>query len=111
MFVIRVRTYRSDATMKMFGFTVRYLPFPHPMSSPIDPSGRSFRNFSTMGHGCRKDQLRFRKSCWIRYHSMFVFRTVSLAFIDRLSSAQGMLEVKGNFEAETIASNLNKRQA
>ena len=43
--------------MKMFGFTVRYFPFPHPMSSPIDPAGRSLRNCSTMGQGCGKDQL------------------------------------------------------
>ncbi len=41
----------SEATMNRFGLTPKYLPFPHPTSRPIDPSGRPFRKLSTIGHG------------------------------------------------------------
>lgn len=42
--------------MNTFLFTGRYLPFPHPTSKPMAPSGRSFRNCSTIGHGWARDQ-------------------------------------------------------
>jgi len=45
----------SDATVKILGLTVKYLPFPHPMSRPIAPGGRSRRKRSTIGHGCIGD--------------------------------------------------------
>lgn len=39
--------------MNTFLFTGRYFPFPQPTSRPTEPSGRSFRNCSTIGHGFR----------------------------------------------------------
>ena len=45
----------SDARMKMSRLTVRYLPFPQPMSRPMEPAGRARRKRSTMGHGWRTD--------------------------------------------------------
>lgn len=41
----------SEAIINRFGLTPKYLPFPHPTSRPIDPSGRPFRKLSTIGHG------------------------------------------------------------
>ena len=44
-------TYLSEPTMKILGFTERYLPLPQPMSRPIEPLGRSRRKRSMIGHG------------------------------------------------------------
>ena len=44
-------SYRSEPTMKTFGFTARYFPLPHPISAPTAPSGNSFRKRSTIGQG------------------------------------------------------------
>jgi hypothetical protein len=38
--------------MNTLGFTARYFPLPHPTSTPTAPSGSSFKNRSTIGHGC-----------------------------------------------------------
>jgi hypothetical protein len=42
---------RSDATMKTFLLTARYLPFPQPISRPMEPGARLPRNRSINGHG------------------------------------------------------------
>lgn len=44
-------TYRSEAMIKMSLLTVKYLPLPHPTSSPMEPGDNSRRKRSTMGHG------------------------------------------------------------
>lgn len=42
----------SEATINTSWFTVKYLPFPHPTSRPIDPGASLRRKSSTIGHGC-----------------------------------------------------------
>lgn len=42
--------------MKMSLFTVKYFPFPHPMSRPIAPAGSWRKNSSTIGQGCHARQ-------------------------------------------------------
>lgn len=37
--------------MRTFLFAIRFLPFPQPTSSPIDPGGRFWRNSCTIGQG------------------------------------------------------------
>lgn len=32
------------------GLTPKYFPFPHPTSATIAPSGKDFKNASTLGH-------------------------------------------------------------
>ena len=49
-------TYRSEATMKIRGFTARYFPFPQPTSRPTEPSGKLVRNCRTIGHGCHRNK-------------------------------------------------------
>lgn len=44
-------TYRSEAMMNTFLFTGKYLPLPHPTSSPTEPGDKFWRNRSTTGHG------------------------------------------------------------
>jgi hypothetical protein len=41
----------SDASMNILGLTAKYFPFPQPTSTPKEPSGNSFKNRSTIGHG------------------------------------------------------------
>src|ERR1700742_138124 len=43
----------SDPIMNKSGLTSKFLPFPHPTSTPTDPAGRDWRYDDIIGHGCR----------------------------------------------------------